>query len=132
MTSRRRPILFIGGSGLPDWIWADVRARLGGGAEDRVAARPAAGAQANLRNYVDAALDSAPDGEFTLVAHSSGGVIAAEVARRASGRVADFLAVSAVTPAPGRSFIATMPVPNRWILGLMMRLSGTRPPASAI
>lgn len=132
MNLERQPILFIGGSGLSGWIWDEVRAGLGETSRDRVADRPAAGTRASLRDYAAAALDSAPDGEFTVVAHSSGGVIAAELARRFPGRVSALLGVSAVIPAPGRSFVATMPVPQRWILGLVMGLTGTRPPASAI
>ncbi|MCS5478152.1 alpha/beta hydrolase [Corynebacterium sp. YIM 101645] len=132
MNLERRPILFIGGSGLSGWIWEDVRARLGAHPGDGVTARPATGTRASLRDYAAAALDSAPGGEFTVVAHSSGGVIAAELARRAPERVAALLAVSAVIPAPGRSFIETLPAPNRWLLGLVMSLTSTRPPASSI
>lgn len=132
MTTRSVPILFIGGSGLTAWIWDDVRRHLGDRPLDRVAARPASGEQASLEEYVDAAIGSAPAGKFLVVAHSSGGVIGAEVARRVSDRVKGFLAVSAVIPAPGGSFIGAMPIPNRWILGVMMRMTSTRPPASVI
>ncbi|QGU03458.1 alpha/beta fold hydrolase [Corynebacterium comes] len=132
MTIRSIPILFIGGSGLPAWIWDDVRHHLGDRPGDRVAAHPASGVRASLNEYVDAAIESAPAGKFLIVAHSSGGVIAAEVARRVPERVEGLLAVSAVIPAPGRSFIRDVPIPNRWILSVTMRLMGTRPPASAI
>ena len=113
MASQPEPVLFIGGSGLSAWIWDDVRRHLGDRPGDRVAARPASGVRATLREYVDAAVESAPEGKFALVAHSSGGVIAAEVARRVPERVEKLLAVSAVVPAPGRSFIAASPIPNR-------------------
>lgn len=132
MSPQREPILFIGGSGLSAWIWDDVLKHLGAQRSDTVAARPAAGVQASLQEYVDAAIESAPEGRFAVVAHSSGGVIGAEVARRVPGRVEKLLGISAVIPAPGRSFIATMPVPNRWVLSLAMRFTTTRPPASAI
>ncbi|MDP9799578.1 pimeloyl-ACP methyl ester carboxylesterase [Catenuloplanes nepalensis] len=42
------------------------------------------------------------------------------------------LAVSAVVPAPGRSFVTSMPFPNRLVLDLAMRVAGTRPPEAAI
>lgn len=132
MSPQREPILFIGGSGLSAWIWDDVLKHLGEQQADTVAARPSAGARASLQEYVDAAIDSAPEGKFAVVAHSSGGVIGAEVARRVPGRVDKLLAVSAVIPAPGRSFLATTPIPNRWVLSLAMRFADTRPPASMI
>lgn len=67
-----------------------------------------------------------------MVAHSAGGVIAAELAQLAPERVTHLLGVSAIVPLPGDSFISAMPMPNRLILSLMMRLAGTRPPESAI
>jgi pimeloyl-ACP methyl ester carboxylesterase len=130
MDTPREPILFVSGAGLAPWIWDDVRRALGDSDADRVAARPAPGAA--LREYADAAIESAPPGRFAVVAHSAGGVVAAEMARLVPERVSGVLAVSAVIPRPGASFIATMPAPNRWILDLVMRISGTRPPESAI
>lgn len=96
-----------------------------------MAARPESG-QARLEDYVCAALQSAPAGEFAIVAHSGGGVIGAEIARRVPERVAAFLALSAVIPPAGGSLISAMPAPNRWLLSAAMRFGGTRPPDSAI
>jgi pimeloyl-ACP methyl ester carboxylesterase len=59
-------------------------------------------------------------------------VIALKVAQEMPDRVAGFVAVSAVIPADGGSFVFAMPFPKRLILGLVLRLAGTRPPASAI
>lgn len=69
---------------------------------------------------------------FILVAHSISGILAMELARRFQGRVAGVVAVGAVIPRNGGSFLSSMPVPNRWILGAILRLAGTRPPESAI
>lgn len=85
-----------------------------------------------LRDYARAAADSAPPGSFTIVAHSAGGVIAAEVAQIIPDRVDAIVGVSAVVAAPGGSFVSAMPVPHRWALGAMLRLDGTRPPDSVI
>ncbi|GIE28704.1 hypothetical protein Ait01nite_017490 [Actinoplanes italicus] len=125
-------ILFISGAGLPAWIWADVRKIMGPSYDTRVATRPAISAATGLRDYAEAALRSAPAGRFTIVAHSAGGVIGTEVARLAPDRVSAFLAVTAVLPRPGGSFLTSMPVPNRWVLGAVMRVAGTRPPDAAI
>lgn len=64
--------------------------------------------------------------------HSSGGIIGAELARLAPDRVNALLAVSAVLPRPGASFLSSMPFPNRILLSAVMRFAGTRPPVAAI
>ncbi|MGR6320611.1 alpha/beta hydrolase [Micromonospora soli] len=131
MSTSREPIMFLSGAGLPAWIWDDVRRDLGEGQQTWVASRPQGG-RARLRDYAQAVIDSAPPGGYAIVAHSAGGVIGAEVARLVPERVSAFLAISAVIPQPGGSFISAMPVPNRWVLSAAMRFAGTRPPASAI
>jgi pimeloyl-ACP methyl ester carboxylesterase len=130
--STHQTILFISGAGLPAWIWDDVQQLLGVADDVRVAARPARIAGAGLRDYAEAAIGSAPTGRFAVVAHSSGGVIGAEVARLAPDRISAFLAVTAVIPTPGGSFLAALPAPSRWMLGAVMRFAGTRPPNAAI
>lgn len=123
--------MFIGGAGLPAWVWDDVRRDLGEGQQTWVASRPRGGS-ARLRDYAQAVIDSAPPGGYVIVAHSAGGVIGAEVAWLVPERVSAFLAISAVIPRPGGSFISAMPVPNRWVISAAMRFAGTRPPDSAI
>ena len=125
-------ILFLSGAGLPAWIWDETRQILDERHAVRVAAQPARVAKASLRDYAEAAIDSAPAGRFAVIAHSAGGVVGAEIARLAPERVSGFLAVTAVIPKPGGSFISAMPAPNRWVLDVAMRFAGTRPPDSAI
>lgn len=124
-----QPVLLLSGAGLPAWIWDQVRKELTFTTE--VGARPRS-AEASLTEYAAAALDSAPWEQFAVVAHSSGGAVAAEMVALAPDRVTAVLAVSAVTPKPGRSFITSMPMPRRLVLSLAMKVAGTRPPDSAI
>lgn len=130
MTDAHSPILFLSGAGLPTWIWDEVSERLS--TVSAVAPRPARHSDAPLSAYVEAAVDAAPPGRFAIVAHSSGGVVGAELARILEDRVSSFLAISAVIPTGTDSFVSAMPVPNRWILPPVMRLAGTRPPDKAI
>lgn len=135
--ARRHPpaVLFISGAGLHLWIWDDTRAVLArtcDGAQTAVAARPAYSARVGLRDYALAAIDSAPAGRFTIVAHSSGGVVAAEVAQTLGDRVEAVLGVCAVIPRPGGSFLTAHPAPQRWALGAAIRVFGTRPPVSVL
>ena len=131
MTQLREPILLLSGAGLPAWIWDQVREALAASHQTVVAERPCHD-RASLTEYAAAALDSAPWERFAVVAHSSGGTLAAEAVTLAPDRVGALLAVTAVVPKPGRSFVASMPLPNRLVLSLAMRLAGTRPPDAAI
>ncbi len=130
MTDSHHPILFLSGAGLSPWIWEGVRSEVN--TDSAVAPRPAGHPDATLAAYVEAAIEAAPSGRFAIVAHSSGGVVGAEVARLVPDRVAAFLGISAVIPSAGGSFVSAMPAPKRWILPTAMRLAGTRPPDKAM
>lgn len=130
MSLSAQSILFLSGAGLPAWVWDGVRAELVDHYRTQVAPRP--GGAASLQGYAEAALGCVPTEGFIVVAHSAGGVVAAELAGLAPQRVTGILAVSAIIPEPGGSFLSALPRPHRWILGIAMRLAGTRPPESAI
>lgn len=130
MTTSEEPLLLLSGAGLPPWIWSETRRSLEPEHESRVATRPHR--EADLAEHVDAALATAPWPRFAVIAHSSGGVIGAELARRAPHRVSSLFCLAAVIPRPGSSFISSMPFPNRVLLSLAMRFAGTRPPDAAI
>ncbi|WP_114559359.1 alpha/beta fold hydrolase [Desertihabitans aurantiacus] len=122
------PILFLGGAGLPAWIWDEVRADLP--AESVVATYPKR-ADTRLDDCVSSVLVQAPEGPFTVVAHSLGGVVATQLAATAPERVAGLLGVSASFPAVGASFLGASAL-QRVVLGAVMRVAGTRPPERAI
>ena len=122
--------LILPGAGLPEWLWDDVRARLE--MPSLVAPRPTTG-DGTVTDYARAALDAAGPGPIVLVAHSAGGVVAAEAARLAApGQVVGIVAVAAVIPTAGGSFASSMPFPQNIALPLILRLAGTRPPQAAI
>jgi len=93
--------------------------------------RPIA-AGGTVSDYARAALDSVPDGEFAVIAHSAGGVVASVLVALAPDRVVGVLAIAAIIPAVGASFTSSLPFPNQFLLPLVLRLAGTRPPKSAI
>ncbi|WP_225753104.1 alpha/beta fold hydrolase [Actinotalea sp. Marseille-Q4924] len=128
----RPPVLLVSGAGLPAWVWDGTRAALADTHASTVAARPTPVSTARLPDYVEAAVAAAPPGRFAVVAHSSGGLVGAEVARLLPDRVVALLAVCAVVPGPGGSFLSAMPAPQRWVLRAAMRVAGTRPPDSAV
>ncbi|MBV6726941.1 alpha/beta fold hydrolase [Nocardioides daeguensis] len=118
------PVLLLSGSGLPAWIWDEVRAGLD---ESAVAPRPTS-PDAGPEAYAAAALAAVDWPRFTVVAHSVGGVVAQALLAAAPERITGVLGVSAAWPAPGRSFADALRVPQRWLLPLILRLAGTRPP----
>ncbi len=123
------PILFLSGAGVPAWIWDEVR----GGLQVRshVAAYPRR-PRAALGDYAADALAQIPGGEFTIVAHSIGGVVAGQILAVAPTRVRAILGVAASFPTAGTSFVDALPLPQRLLVGLAMRVAGTRPPDKAI
>ena len=111
-------------------MWDEVRARI----PDRptyVGPRPP-GADVSLADHANAALDEVETERFVIVAHSAGGMVATKLLELQPDRVAGLLGLTCVVPTPGASFIGSMPFPNRVILGLVMRVLGTRPPKKAL
>jgi pimeloyl-ACP methyl ester carboxylesterase len=119
------PLLFLSGAGLPAWIWDDVRAAH---PDSSVAAYPKTG---TLQDYATKVLAEAPE-RFVIVAHSAGGVVASQLLAQAPQRVEALLGIAASFPKPGQSFLNALPFPNKLIVGLAMRLAGTKPPEKAI
>ena len=123
-------VLFLSGAGLPSWMWDDVRARITN-RPTYVGPRPP-GADVSLGDHATTALDATGTDRFVIVAHSAGGTVAAKLLELQPQCVAGLLGVSCVVPASGASFIGSMPFPNRAVLGLVMRVLGTRPPEKAL
>jgi pimeloyl-ACP methyl ester carboxylesterase len=125
------PVVFLSGAGLPSWVWGDVRALAEqGGAPTDVAAY--AKGRASLREIVDGVVAALPDDPCHLVAHSIGGTVAAGVLATAPARVAAVTAVCAIVPRAGQSFASSLPSPQRYVMAAMVRLLGTKPPASVL
>ena len=88
--------------------------------------------RATLREVVEGVVAQLPAEPCRLVAHSIGGTVAAGVVALAPDRVAALTAVCAIVPEPGRSFASSLPAPQRYVMSAMVRLLGTRPPASVL
>ena len=123
------PIALVSGAGLPSWIWDDVRAGVAG--RQTLVVEPPRGS-ASLVKHAEAVLAQAGQPRVVLVAHSVGGAVAAEILARSPERVAGVLGVSALVPAPQRSFAGSLPLPARAVLPVLLRLAGTRPPEAAV
>ncbi|WP_240647577.1 alpha/beta fold hydrolase [Paenibacillus nanensis] len=131
--------VFLHGVGLRGSVWSETAERLGipclladfprrDEAEDTRA-------DLALEDYISAIQRQIEEWgceRFILVAHSISGILAMELAQRFQGRVAGLVAVGAVISRNGGSFLSSLPAPNRWILGAILRLAGTKPPESAL
>lgn len=125
-------IIYISGAGLATSIWDTVQAKL---TLPSITITHERGESVTLASVVQEALSQIQkvDAErYIIVAHSLGGVIAVELARQLQDKLSGFVAVSATIPAPGKSFVDTLPFPQKFIMPIILKLAGTKPPASAI
>ena len=117
------------GAGLPATIWDEVRALLPG--ESLVAKYPKG--RASLSDAAaSVAAQAAEWPAYHLVAHSLGGAVAAAIVECEPHRVEAVTGICAVVPRPGSSFTGSLPFPQKFVLPLIMRVLGTKPPESAI
>lgn len=132
-------ILFLHGAGLSTHIWKDVKQDIK--YPVLLAEYPHAdGAQKDqnkftLEDYTDHVIqqvDAWGVDDIVVVAHSIGGTLALKVAERLGEKLHGFIAIGAVIPKDGGSYVSALPLPNRIIISAIMRLAGTKPPESAI
>jgi pimeloyl-ACP methyl ester carboxylesterase len=132
-------MVMVPGAGLGGWIWREVAPLLhapvlsvelpGRGLD--VKARQALSLEAYAR-HVQAQVERWAPSRIVIVAHSLGGVVALKSAKLLGERVAGFVAVSAVVPRDGGSFLSALPGPRRWTMNVLLRTVGTKAPDSAI
>ena len=138
MQNNKLGIIFISGAGLQPWIWQEVTKEISlpYAAVDFTELKK--NKQLNditVDDYVQAALAQATAlnvEKVIIVTHSIGGIIGVELAKKLGNKVAGFVAVCAAIPRPGKSFLSLFPFPQSFITGMIMRIVGTKPPASAI
>jgi len=70
--------------------------------------------------------------EFVIVAHSIGGCLGLKLANRFADRMLGFIAIGSALPKRGRSFISCLPFPQNVLMPIILKLFGTKPPASSI
>ncbi|HEX6308305.1 MAG TPA: alpha/beta hydrolase [Longimicrobiales bacterium] len=131
-------LVLMHGAGLGAWIWRDVVPELSTPAiavDFPARADPEARRALTFDDYVshvEAQARELAARRIVLVAHSIAGVLAPRLLRALGERAAGLMAVSAVIPANGGSFLSALPLARRLPLTLILRLLGTRPPESAI
>lgn len=131
-TSQKIAIVYLSGAGLVPTIWDGVRAKAI--VPDAVLTH-SRGATTTLKSVVEDVLGQTQKldaTQYVIVAHSLGGVIGVELARALGSKFGGLVAISATIPAPGKSFVDTLPFPQNFVMPLLLNVAGTKPPASAI
>lgn len=82
--------------------------------------------------YMKRQIDAWGTRRFVIVAHSLGGVLAHRLASELTDRLAGIVAVGAVIPKNGGSFLSIFPLPQKLIMSVILRTLGTKPPESAL
>lgn len=132
--------VLLHGAGLGAWVWDDVRRQI---AYPSLAVEfPGRGQYASLstkelplEQYVQIIAEqvrSFKPRKLIFVAHSISGVLGLELVKLFTDRVVGFIALGASIPLKEGSFITSLPLANRIILRLVLRLAGTKPPESAL
>ena len=131
-TSSKTAIIYLSGAGLNPNIWDGVRSKTTLPNEALAYNREKATTLKSAVQEVWAQTQKLNAAQYVIVAHSLGGVVGVELARELGEKIAAFVAVSATIPAPGKSFIDTLPFPQRFIMPTLLKIAGTRPPVAAI
>jgi pimeloyl-ACP methyl ester carboxylesterase len=124
-------VIYISGAGLRGYIWNDIVDELN---------MPSLvidykDAHSSLSGYIDEAmrrLSGLDNQRFIIVAHSAGGVIGGEVAKRLGDKLIGLIAISAIIPQPSQSFVSSLPIPQKFIMPILLKLAGTTPPETSI
>ena len=67
-----------------------------------------------------------------IVAHSIGACVGLSIATHLKNELKGFVAIGSVIPINGNSFASSLPVPQKLILPLILKLFGTKPPKKSI
>lgn len=126
-------VAFLGGAGLQSWIWNEVIEQINVPAV--AITYSDLNTHSGLDDYVNVALKQLSNLNTTriiIVGHSISGVVGSELAKRLGERLAGFVAISAVIPEPGKSYLSVFPFQQRLFMRLIFKLAGTKPPESMI
>lgn len=69
---------------------------------------------------------------FIIVAHSIGAFVGLKVASHFKNELKGFVAIGAVIPTNGNSFVSSLPYPQKLVMPVILKLFGTKPPQKSI
>lgn len=132
-------IVFIHGAGLGGYIWSEIKPHLNypslmaefpnRKSDDKV------NSKLHFEAYVTKAISDIQNfgkQKLIIVTHSIGGLIGLRIAEHFKDQTIGFVAIGSAIPKNGKSFVSCLPFPQKFIVPLIMKLAGTKPPKSAI
>jgi pimeloyl-ACP methyl ester carboxylesterase len=131
-TPQRTVIIYLSGAGLTPAIWDSVRAKVATSGFALTYNRDASATLKSATQDVLGQIQKIDADQYVIVAHSLGGVMGVELARALGNKLGGLVAVSATIPAPGKSFVDTLPFPQNLVMPFILKVAGTKPPVSAI
>lgn len=133
-------IVFIHGAGLGSYIWEDIKSKIGMPSLAINFPNRNKGNKVNddlkLLDYVNPIVNEIKkwdERRVVIVTHSIGGLIGLKVAEEIMHQqLSGFIAISSIIPAPGDSFISSLPFPKNFMTNIMIKLAGTKPSKASI
>ncbi|MFD2587242.1 alpha/beta fold hydrolase [Croceitalea marina] len=132
-------IVLIHGAGLSNFIWSETMKHFKEPILPISFPNREVGDKANAKllfvDYLNAAIEQIDNwavDRFIIVAHSIGGCIGLKISDHYKERVLSFIAISAILPKNGKSFTSSFPMPQKFILPIILKLFGTKPPQKVI
>lgn len=132
-------IVFIHGAGLNGYVWKDLTIKLNVPSLSIDFPNRLSGDKVNINlsfddyiNSVKGQIEQWKHQRLIIVAHSIGACVGLELLKHFKNEVKGFVAVGSVIPVSGNSFISSLPFPQNWMLPIILKLMGTRPPRKMI
>lgn len=132
-------IIFIHGAGLGKFIWNEIQLNLNYSSltiefpnrntDDK------ANSKLSFEEYVTNAISDVKDfgkEKLIIVTHSIGGLVGLRIAEHLKDKTIGFVGIGSAIPKNGKSFVSCLPFPQKLLIPLVMKLTGTKPPKSAI
>jgi len=129
---KKKMIIYLSGAGLMPAIWNDVRAKVTTPGVALTYDRSATTTLESATQDILTQIQRLDADQYVIVAHSLSGVVGVELAHALGDKLGGLIAVSATIPAPGKAFVSALPFPQSIMMQLLLRIVGTKPPASVI
>lgn len=132
-------IVFINGAGLNSSVWNDLKQII----DNPVLcidfpnrkSNDNPNAKLTFNDYVNSTTSEMKKllkGNFIIVAHSIGACVGLKVAEQFKNELKGFVAISSVIPKSGKSFVSSLPFPQKILFPILLSVFGTKPPDNSI
>jgi len=133
-------LVFLHGAGLSSYIWKDFSQQYFPGSicasfplrESNKAFKRKIALEDYCQFIAETILKHSPDRQVVLICHSISAIVGLQLTKSLPGKIKGIIGVGASVPHSGRNFFSTLPIPQRFLMPWITRLTGTKPPAKII